>query len=340
MKVLFDFNNLACRCTYREKASHDGQPHWGKVAFSMFDEVYSFLKGVREFLDVGEILETVLAYDSVHGYWRGDIYQPYKADRDITRERSDLDWDAARREFSVIAYVFSQATPWKVLQVDKCEADDIIFTLATDSAEPVIIYSGDSDYLQLVSDNVSLWMPHHDCFAEFPRICRIGGGEAWCESAEQYLQYAILTGQGGKDNVYNVKTPSNWDSSMGKRKPGFGVVAAKKILDKPDFMSELERLGLRANYERNRELIDMRYLPEIWRGRIREAYRRDTPIYNRTIGLLGQTYHWIPAGFDEDRVNAELEMVASGVDCFHCKSAVVSHFDVSPDEALEFSLED
>lgn len=340
MKVLFDFNNLACRCTYREKAGHDGQPQWNKVAFSMFDEVLSFLRGVREFLDIGEALETILAYDSVHGYWRGDLYPPYKADRDITRERSDLDWDAARREFAIIAGLLVQATPWKVLQVDKCEADDVIFTLATDSQEPVIIYSGDSDYLQLVSDNVSLWMPHHDCFAEFPRICRIGGGEAWCENAETYLQYAILTGQGGKDNVYNVKTPSNWNASLGKRKPGFGVVAAKKVLDKPDFRAELERLGLLENYKRNQALIDMRYLPEVWRERIRETYRALYPLHGHSIELLARYYEWSPAGFDAERINAELHFICSGTGMTQHDEKVFSLFDAQPEEELEFSLED
>lgn len=313
MKVLFDFNNLACRCTYREKSGHDGQPQWGKVAFLMFDEVLCFLRGIREFLDMGEALETVLAYDSVNGYWRSDLYAPYKADRDTARERSDLDWDAARREFAVIAGILAQATPWKVLQIDKCEADDVIFTLATDSEDPVIIYSGDSDYLQLVSDNVSLWMPHHDCFAEFPMVCRIGGGEAYCETPDAYLQYAILTGQGGKDNVYNVKTPSNWDNSLGKRKPSFGVVAAKKVLDKPDFMAELARLGYLDNYERNRALIDMRYLPEDWRDRIRASYMAAAPAIP-DISLLTRHYNRIPAGFDEERVNTELALIADGTE--------------------------
>lgn len=332
MKVLFDFNNLACRCTYREKAGHGGQPHWGKVAFSMFGEVLGFIKGVREFLDAGEELETVLAYDSVHGYWRGDLYPLYKADRDDARDKSDLDWDAARREFSVIASLLGRATPWKVLQVDKCEADDVIFTLATDSNDPVIIYSGDSDYLQLVSDNVSLWMPHHDCFAEFPRICRIGGGEAYCETPEVYLNYAILTGQGGKDNVYNVKTPSDWDCACGKRKPGFGVVAAKKVLDKPDFMAELSRLGFLENYKRNRALIDMQCLPVSWRDKIRESYKSAMPA-KPDIGIIASYYGWQPPGFDAERTDCELAFAADGGN-FETPADIPA----SQEEALEFSL--
>ena len=77
MGVLFDFNNLACRVACREKPSCASEPSWPKVAFSLFGEIYSFIQGVHEFLDESEKMETVLAFDSTHGYWRGDLYPKY-----------------------------------------------------------------------------------------------------------------------------------------------------------------------------------------------------------------------------------------------------------------------
>lgn len=198
MRVLFDFNNLACRVACREKPSGASAPSWPKVAFSLFGEIYAFIQGVHEFMDAGEKLETVLAFDSAHGYWRGDLYPKYKADREKTRRESDMDWVMARVQFEILAKSLAQCTPWVVLQVEKCEADDVIFTLSRDENEPVIIYSTDSDYLQLVNEHISLYMPHHDDYAEFPRVCKISGGEAWCENPQEYLRYAILTGQGVK----------------------------------------------------------------------------------------------------------------------------------------------
>ena len=223
-----------------------------------------------------------------------------------------MDWVTARLQFALLSKYLSQCTPWIVLQVNKCEADDVIFTLSRDESVPVIIYSTDSDYLQLVNEHISLYMPHHDDYIEFPRVCKISGGEVWCESPQEYLHYAILTGQGGKDNVYNVKTPTNWDETCGKRKPGFGIAAAKKLLANPYPLMEIRRKGLMDNYIRNTKLIDMDFLPENYREEIRRAYSSYQPSA-ADMDSFGKLYHWLPPDFDVERINTELAIIAGSI---------------------------
>lgn len=259
LRILFDYNNLACRCAHVSRTKPDLLP------YMIFNVMREFVEGVSDILDAGDTIDVVLALDSHDGYWRREIYPPYKADRQEKRRDDGFDWEAAFAEFDTLADAVGRFTPWRIVRASKCEADDVIYTLSAEHRGPVVIHSGDSDYLQLVNDHVSLYLPHLQEYVEFPRYCKVSGTDVYCETPEDYLRYAILTGQGGKDNVFNVKTPTDFS---GTRKPGLGAVAAKKILETGDFEAELLRLGLHDNYMRNRKLIDMRELPDEYRQMI------------------------------------------------------------------------
>lgn len=265
----------------------------------------------------GDTLEVILALDSKDGYWRRDLFPPYKADRIKKRQDDGVDWGRAYQEFDKLAETLAKYTPWKVLRVSKCEVDDIIYTLSTVYNEPSIIYSGDSDYLQLVDDVVSLYIPHIGEYAEFPLSCKISGSDVFCQTASKYLDYAILTGQGGKDNVYNVKTPADWDVTCGKRKPGFGAAAARKVLESRDVVAKLKSLGLWDNYKRNAKLIDMREIPNEYFYRILDAYRNCLAKQADMSGLLS-VYDWPSLVADAAIIDAELTMLAEGVQNTEC----------------------
>jgi hypothetical protein len=301
----------------------------------IFNVMYDFLKDVAEFLDDGDCLDVTLAMDSTDGYWRRELYAPYKADRAQKRRDDGVDWDRAYLEFARLSESIARFTPWKVLRVRNCEADDIIYALSKSHDGPVIIHSGDSDYLQLVSENVSLYLPHVAEYAEFPRMCKIAGGEAYCRTPEEYLQYAILTGQGGKDNVYNVKTPTDWDASVGKRKPGFGVAAAGKVLSSGNVEATLDALGLLENYRRNKVLIDMRELPKCYFDAIIDAYEK-WPRTGADIAGLLSVYDWPSMVADADKISAELTMFAHGI--HQQPSDGDDSGDTQCDDALDFSL--
>lgn len=291
-RVLFDFNNLAFRCVHigLDKGSADSA--WSLISYAIFNQIVNFLDECMEFMDVGDRLEVVLALDSTSGYWRRDIYPPYKADRAMKRSQSDIDWDRAYAEFEKLTAAISEFTPWRVLKVNKCEADDIIYTLTVMDDKPSIIYSSDSDYLQLVSDNVVVYQPHKAVYAEFPMMCKFSGGEVVCRDTEEFLRYAILTGQGGKDNVYNVKTPADWQADAShKRKPGFGIKAATNYVSADNMLERLEHDGLLSNYERNRTLIDMRCLSAELQAEICRAYNA---VPRHGVDMYGflNVYNW------------------------------------------------
>lgn len=284
--IVFDFSNLCQRCLHlTQVAAESENPSWDLMKFMIFDKMFEFVLEAGADLD-GDC-DVLLALDSHSGYWRRDIYPPYKADRAAKRSNSKIDYARAFQEFSELAGAIKEHLPWKVIEVHGCEADDIIYTVSKVYPGTVMIHSSDSDYIQLVDDRVRLFRANDGNWFRFPYRYKAGKGKTVDLSKEEFLEVAIMTGQSGKDNVYNILTDTDWS---GLRKPGFGIVAALKLLDSDDIKAELEARGCFGNYLRNKKLIDMTELPEEEFAKISEALNScDTA--NDVPGFL-EYYSW------------------------------------------------
>jgi 5'-3' exonuclease len=97
--------------------------------------------------DYGEV---VLCADN-RKYWRKEFFPFYKAGRKKTREKSDLDWHFIFDMLAKFKLELKENFPYKVLDVEGAEADDIIGVLAPIAVknENVLIISSDGDFLQL-----------------------------------------------------------------------------------------------------------------------------------------------------------------------------------------------
>jgi 5'-3' exonuclease len=71
--------------------------------------------------------EMILACDG--GSWRRQYFPQYKASRRQNREESSTDWKAIFEIFNAVKEEIAEYLPWRVLQVQHAEADDIIATL-------------------------------------------------------------------------------------------------------------------------------------------------------------------------------------------------------------------
>lgn len=156
--------------------------------------------------------EIILCLDnSKNGYWRKDVYQNYKSKRKKGREESDLDWKEVYSYVTALQTAIIEYLPWKVVQYERAEADDIILVLArTNNAfEKILIYSPDKDMIQaqrgtenvfqysaltkkwLVPenkhDNMEHWLSEHVCLGdvadEVPKVVD------HTEFSDSFLQY-------------------------------------------------------------------------------------------------------------------------------------------------------
>ena len=115
----------------------------------------------------GDYGEMTICCDSPS--WRRDYFPHYKMNRKKKRAADDIDWDSVFQNFNETIEMIEDNFPYKVLRVDKSEADDIIAVsvknFREDSKEPVLIISSDKDFMQLKKHgNVKQYCPRNKNF--------------------------------------------------------------------------------------------------------------------------------------------------------------------------------
>lgn len=112
--------------------------------YTYFSSILACLKKIN----VEESNTVILAIDD-HS-WRKNYYAPYKAQRKEAREKHLIDWDEHFANVNRVNQQLDYATPFHVLRIPGCEADDI-FSVASRvfKDREVIIASIDSDLHQL-----------------------------------------------------------------------------------------------------------------------------------------------------------------------------------------------
>ena len=195
--------------------------------------------------------EMVIACDSKN-VWRREIFPNYKAGRKATREKSQHDWDAIFSMLHTIKDEIRSFLPYKVIELETAEADDIIATLVKriqnqvgpNHEKKVLILSGDKDFIQLHGPNVKQYNPVLNKF--------VGKGE----DPVIYIKEHILKGD-RSDGVPNVLSDDNVFIEGRRQRP-----LSKKKIDawvNEVFMTFTEEE--QKNYSRNRKLIDLSCIP-------------------------------------------------------------------------------
>ena len=208
--------------------------------------------------------ELVIACDNTN-YWRKQYFPYYKANRKKARENSDLDWKAVFECLNKIRQELKEFFPYKVVDIESAEADDIIGTIANnygselDFGEKILILSGDKDYIQLHKySNVKQydptrkkWVTHND--------------------PQQYLKEHILRGDSG-DGVPNVLSSDNCFVVGERQKPLTAKRLEQHLNLKPEEMDSM----VSRNYYRNEKLIDLNFTPKELQEKIMESYNSQT----------------------------------------------------------------
>jgi 5'-3' exonuclease len=142
--------------------------------------------------------EIVVACDNTNN-WRKKEFPYYKANRKKNQEKSELDWKGIFDCLGKIRQELKDYFPYRVIDVECAEADDIIAALvhtrgkivSSANNEKILILSGDKDFIQLhVYSNVRQYDPVRKKFIEH-------------NDPERYLKEHILKGDSG-DGVPNV----------------------------------------------------------------------------------------------------------------------------------------
>jgi|TARA_B110000196_G_scaffold272059_1_gene247816 hypothetical protein len=200
--------------------------------------------------------ELILCCDDKNN-WRKDIFPNYKAARKKVRTSADTDWQDLYDKLTIIKSELTEWFPYKVLQTDRAEADDIIGTLVGLLNERTLILSSDKDFVQLHQFNVRQYSPMQKKFVD--------GDAKWS------LHEKLIKGDVG-DGVPNILSDDNVFIDEGRRQKPITKKKIEAWFDlEPEMFCDNEML---RNLNRNRQLIDLSEVPESICINIRKQFEK------------------------------------------------------------------
>lgn len=194
-------------------------------------------------------------------YWRKEIFEYYKANRKKSRDASDLPWKLIFDTMSNMRDDLAEHFPYKVLHLERAEADDIIAVMAkftqdnelaqvglVEEPQKVMILSSDHDFIQLQKyPNVSQWSPN------VKKLIKV-------TDAERYTKYITHVVKAGDDGIPNILSPDDIFLQEGVRQKPISQKRLDEFLEKG--IDACRNDTERRNWHRNVQLIDLDKIPE------------------------------------------------------------------------------
>ena len=306
--LLIDTANMFFRARH---SAHRASDSWTKLGFALHLTVMSANKVARNF----GVDHVVFALEGRS--WRKDHYKPYKANRAEARaalneteaEEDKMFWET----YDELTKYLSTRTNSSVIRCATAEADDIIARwIALHPQDEHIIVSSDSDFVQLIADNVKLYNGINDYLftvngvedskgkslsfsVESNSKIKVGKHDANFVSPIGYHQWALflkcMRGDPG-DNVFSAF-------------PGAPIKGSKNRVGLKEAFEDRQRRGYSWNnlmlqrwtdhanqehkvlddFERNRTLIDLTAQPQTVKDAVDTAIREQ--VSHRDVGMVG-----------------------------------------------------
>lgn len=215
-------------------------------------------------------------------YWRREVFQYYKANRKGAREESDLDWKLIFDTLEQIRIDLINNFPYKVVLVDRAEADDVIAVLTKwaqtnelttqglfEAPQKILIASADGDFVQLHKyDGVRQWSPQQKKYVASKNLTH-------------FMREHIL--KAGDDGIPPITCPD--DFYVNKEKYGKAPAIRQARLEK--FLAEGRDACAndteKAGWDRNQRLIDFDFIPEDVSQAIIDNYTSQTVKGNKSL---------------------------------------------------------
>ena len=315
--ALFDWSNLTTRCLFTPHVLSDNYIDYEMLNWTIWNSLFCTCVKLK-------VNACILATDC-HS-WRKIIYPAYKLNRTIKKQKEkdssepSIDWQEFYEKTQKFGLLLKDNLPFMFLSENSCEADDIIATLAiNDKLNEYIIVSADSDYKQINENNVKLYDPLKSKFVE-------------PVDHDKWINEYALKGQ-GKDNIYNIFTPVNFDLESKQRKPSFssklydkimeigidewldnvGPTEIKKKNEKIKEENEIRKLenkplktllevNLRERYKVNKKILDLYQIPQPLVNRILSKYNNSSIVKSDNFYPFFKTMNWRSVLEDYTRV--------------------------------------
>lgn len=263
--ILIDLNQVLLAGLMAQIANQKGKLDEHLIRHMILNIIRTHVRNFKN-----EYGEVVLCCDN-RKYWRKDYFPFYKAGRKKTREKSDLDWHLIFDMLAKFKVELKENFPYKVIDVEGAEADDIIGTLVPiySPHQKILILSSDGDFLQLQNyKDVKQYNPSQKKYIVSP-------------NPVMDLKEKIIRGDKG-DGIPNIFSPSDCFVRDLRQKP-----ITKGILDKLMRESYLDQEEtIKANFIRNATLIDLSFIPAEIKERIINSYEQTVPAKGKLLNYF------------------------------------------------------
>lgn len=209
-------------------------------------------------------------------YWRKDYFEFYKASRKKNRDASDLDWKLIFDTLSEMREDLRNYFPYRVIHVERAEADDVIAVMAkycqdnlliqqglVEESQKILILSSDKDFKQLqLYPTVKQWSPMQKKYVTATK-----------QEIRDFMIEHIVKGDAG-DGIPNIFSKDDV-FVVGERQK---VCSAKRLAE---FIENGEAACRndeeKRNWKRNSTLVAFEFIPEDVSEDIIKSYLNTTP---------------------------------------------------------------
>ena len=264
--ILVDLNQVLLAGLMAQIANQKGKLDEHLIRHMVLNIIRNHVKNFKN-----EYGEVVLCCDN-RKYWRKEFFPFYKANRKKNRDKSDLDWHLIFDMLGKFKQELKDNFPYKVLDVEGAEADDIIGTLVPRQSkhEKILILSSDGDFLQLQNyPNVKQYNPSQKKYVK-------------SEKPLLELKEKIIRGDKG-DGIPNIFSPGDCFVRDLRQKP-----ITQKVLDKylNEETANWNDEAAVAGYSRNSTLIDLKNIPEDIKTKIINTYEETKPAKGKLLNYF------------------------------------------------------
>jgi hypothetical protein len=231
--------------------SYNDELDENKYKFMIYSSLLAYMKNKGKYGDM------ILCFDSKKN-WRRTVFEYYKASRRKARkEETKIDWPAIFKVIDATKLDLNEYFPFKRIEVENAEADDVIGILSKHIQDKSLIISSDKDYFQL---------QRYSWISQYSPITKKQVKPDM--SPSNYLREHIIKGDKG-DGVPNFLSADNIFVEGGRQTP----ITKKKLdswfgKDPKEFCDDI----MLRNFQRNELLIDFDKIPKEIENTILESY--------------------------------------------------------------------
>lgn len=201
-------------------------------------------------------------------YWRKEVFPNYKITRKKNRDKSDFDWNLIFDFLAKFKIELKENFPYRVVDVEGAEADDIIGVLTRRhiAHEDILILSSDGDFIQLQKYNKNSKFNVKQYNPSLKKFIK-------SSDPERDLRIKIIEGDRG-DAIPNILSPDNCFADHIRQR----TLTEKKLNllleeDINDWEDEVAKRG----FSRNELLIDLEKIPDKIKEKIINNFEEAKP---------------------------------------------------------------